>query len=119
MKGDRIQIQQVILNLLHNASDAMRDVHDRPRQLLIKTETDDSENVQLTVRDTGIGFSANAANRIFESFYTTKDDGMGIGLSISRSIIDAHRGRLWATANDGPGCSFTFSIPQDQGAELA
>jgi len=119
VKGDRIQIQQVILNLLHNASDAMRDVHDRPRQLLIKTETDDSENVQLTVRDTGIGFSANAANRIFESFYTTKDDGMGIGLSISRSIIDAHRGRLWATANDGPGCSFTFSIPQDQGAELA
>ncbi len=118
VKGDRIQIQQVILNLLRNASDAMRDVHDRPRQLLIKTDSDDRRNVQLTVRDTGIGFTPNAANRLFESFYTTKSDGMGIGLSISRSIIEAHRGRLWASANDGPGCSFAFSIPQDQGAAL-
>jgi len=118
VKGDRIQIQQVILNLLRNASDAMRDVHDRPRQLLIKTDSDDRRNVQLTVRDTGIGFTPNAANRLFESFYTTKSDGMGIGLSISRSIIEAHRGRLWASANDGPGCSFAFSIPRDQGAAL-
>lgn len=118
VKGDRIQIQQVILNLLRNASDAMRDVHDRPRQLLIKTDSDDGKNVQLTVRDSGIGFTPNAANRLFESFYTTKSDGMGIGLSISRSIIEAHRGRLWASANEGPGCSFAFSIPQDQGAAL-
>jgi signal transduction histidine kinase len=119
VKGDRIQIQQVILNLLRNASDAMRDIEDRPRQLVIKTESDDNNNVQLTVRDTGIGFAPKAADRLFESFYTSKADGMGIGLSISRSIIEAHRGRLWASANDGPGSSFAFSIPYDSdGGEL-
>jgi PAS domain S-box-containing protein len=118
VKGDRIQIQQVILNLLRNASDAMRDVDDRPRQLLIKTESDGSTNVRLTVKDTGIGFAANAAGRLFDSFYSTKTDGMGIGLSISRSIIEAHRGRLWASANDGPGSSFAFSIPHDSGTGL-
>jgi len=113
VKGDRIQLQQVILNLLRNASDAMRDVDGRPRQLLIKTQSDGGGNVQLTVRDTGIGFAPDAADRLFESFYTTKDDGMGIGLSVSRSIIEAHRGRLWASANDGPGASFAFSLPRD------
>jgi signal transduction histidine kinase len=107
------------LNLLRNASDAMRDVDDRPRHLLIRTGEDDSNNVQLTVRDTGIGFASNTANRLFESFYTTKNDGMGIGLSISRSIIEAHRGRLWASANDGPGSTFAFAIPHDQAAEPA
>jgi signal transduction histidine kinase len=111
VKGDRIQIQQVILNLLRNASDAMRDVEDRPRKLLIKTECGDGKHVQLTVRDTGIGFAPDAADRLFESFYTTKGDGTGIGLSVSRSIIEAHRGHLWASANDGPGSSFAFSIP--------
>lgn len=116
VKGDRIQIQQVILNLLRNASDAMRNIDDRPRQLLIKTESDGSNNVQFTVRDTGIGFAPNAADRLFDSFYTTKNDGMGIGLSISRSIIEAHGGHLWAASNDGPGSSFTFSIPQDYSA---
>ena len=113
VKGDRIQIQQVILNLLRNASDAMREVDDRPRYLLIKTECDDGKNVQLAVEDSGIGFAADAADRLFESFYTTKKDGMGIGLSVSRSIIEAHRGRLWASANDGAGSSFKFSIPVD------
>ncbi len=117
VKGDRIQLQQVILNLLRNASDAMRNVDDRPRQLLIKTECDDSKDVQLIVQDSGIGFDARAADRLFESFYTTKDDGMGIGLSVSRSIIEAHRGRLWAMANDGPGSTFAFSIPLDHGTE--
>jgi PAS domain S-box-containing protein len=119
VQGDRVQLQQVILNLLRNASDAMRDVEDRPRRLLIKTECDGCKNVQLTVQDTGIGFAPHAANRLFESFYTTKDDGMGIGLSISRSIIEAHRGRHWASANDGPGSSFAFSIPQDGSIEPA
>lgn len=119
VKGDRIQIQQVILNLLRNASDAMRDVNDRPRHLLIKTLGDDDNNVQLTVRDTGVGFASNTANRLFESFYTTKSEGMGIGLSISRSIIEAHRGRLWASANDGPGSTFTFAIPLGQATEPA
>jgi PAS domain S-box-containing protein len=117
VKGDRVQLQQVILNLLRNASDAMRDVDDQPRHLLIKTESDDSKNVQLTVQDTGIGFTPDAANRLFESFYTTKDDGMGIGLSVSRSIIEAHRGRLWASANDGPGSTFAFAIPYDNSTE--
>lgn len=116
VKGDRIQLQQVILNLVHNASEAMRDVDGRPRQLLIKTESDGSHGVRLTVQDTGIGFAPDAADRLFESFYTTKDDGMGIGLSVSRSIIEAHGGRLWAWANDGPGSSFAFSIPHDSGA---
>jgi PAS domain S-box-containing protein len=117
VKGDRIQLQGVILNLLRNASDAMRNVDDRPRQLLIKTESDDGKGVQLTVRDTGIGFAPDASDRLFESFYTTKEDGMGIGLSVSRSIIEAHRGRLWASANDGPGASFAFSIPPDYSNE--
>jgi len=116
VKGDRVQLQQVILNLLRNASDAMRDVEDRPRQLLIRTESGDSKNVQLTVQDTGIGFSPGTADRLFESFYTTKEEGMGIGLSVSRSIIEAHRGRLWASTNDGPGSSFGFSIPYDSSA---
>jgi PAS domain S-box-containing protein len=119
VKGDRIQLQQVILNLVHNASDAMRDVDDRPRELLIKTESDDNKNVQLTVRDTGIGFAPDAANRLFDSFYTTKDDGMGVGLSVSRSIVEAHRGRIWASANEGPGSSFAFSIPRDFSVEPA
>jgi C4-dicarboxylate-specific signal transduction histidine kinase len=119
VKGDRIQLQQVILNLLRNASDAMRDVDDRPRQLLIKTECDDAKNAQLTVQDTGVGFAPDLADRLFESFYTTKEEGMGIGLSVSRSIVEAHRGRLWASINEGPGSSFTFSIPPDFGAESA
>jgi PAS domain S-box-containing protein len=117
VKGDRTQLQQVILNLVHNASDAMRDIEDRPRQLVIKTESVDRKNVQLTVQDTGVGFTPDAADRLFESFYTTKDDGMGIGLSVSRSIIEAHRGRLWASPNDGAGSSFAFSIPYDCSTE--
>ncbi|MFY9856334.1 MAG: sensor histidine kinase, partial [Terracidiphilus sp.] len=116
VKGDRIQLQQVILNLLRNASDAMRDVDNRPKQLLIKTEIDGRKNVQFTVRDSGIGFAPGAVDRLFESFYTTKNDGMGIGLSVSRSIIEAHRGRLSASSNDGPGSSFTFIIPHDYSA---
>jgi PAS domain S-box-containing protein len=119
VKGDRIQLQQVILNLMRNALDAMRDVDDRPRELLIKTESDDSKNVKLTMQDTGIGFAPDAANRLFDSFYTTKDGGMGVGLSVSRSIIEAHRGRIWASANEGPGSSFAFSIPRDYSAEPA
>jgi len=110
IKGDRIQLQQVILNLLRNASDAMRNVDDRPRELLVMTESE-SEQVRLKVRDAGIGIDTADADKLFESFYTTKVDGMGIGLSVSRSIIEAHNGRLWAMANDGPGSTFAFSIP--------
>jgi len=109
--GDRVQLQQVILNLVGNASEAMNAVDDRPRALLIRTERDGDDHVRLTVKDVGVGFSPQAADRLFEAFYTTKADGMGIGLSVSRSIIDAHQGRLWAALNDGPGCTFSFAIP--------
>ena len=109
--GDRVQLQQVILNLLRNASDAMSGVDDRPRQLLIRTERDEDDRVRLTVQDAGVGFDPQAMDRLFEAFYTTKNDGMGIGLSVSRSIIESHHGRLWAAPNDGPGATFSFSIP--------
>jgi signal transduction histidine kinase len=109
--GDRVQLQQVILNLLRNAADAMNTVEDRPRELLIRTERDKGDQIRLSVRDSGVGFTAQVAGKIFEAFYTTKADGMGIGLSVSRSIIEAHRGRIWATPNDGPGSTFCFAIP--------
>jgi len=110
--GDRVQLQQVILNLVRNASDAMSDVHGRPRHLLISTDRDEGDRVRLTVQDAGVGFDPQAADRLFESFYTTKNDGMGIGLSVSRSIIENHHGRLWAKLNAGPGATFSFSIPR-------
>ena len=111
VRGDRIQLQQVMLNLLRNASDAMSAVDDRPRELVIRTERDDGDRVRLSVKDAGVGFPPQASDKLFEAFYTTKTDGMGIGLSISRSIIEAHHGRLWATPNDGPGATFSFAIP--------
>jgi C4-dicarboxylate-specific signal transduction histidine kinase len=111
VQGDRVQLQQVILNLLLNASDAMGGIDDRPRQIVIRTERDEDERVQLSVRDTGVGFEPQGADRLFDAFFTTKNNGMGIGLSVSRSIIDSHNGRLWATPNDGPGATFSFSIP--------
>jgi PAS domain S-box-containing protein len=109
--GDRIQLQQVILNLLRNAADAMSTIDDRPRELLIRTERAEGDQVRLSVKDSGVGFTPPVAEKIFEAFYTTKTDGMGIGLSISRSIIEAHQGRIWAIPNDGPGCTFSFVIP--------
>lgn len=110
--GDRVQLQQVILNLLRNASDAMSSVDDRPRQLLIRTRQDGDGGVRLSVQDTGKGFEPEDINKLFNAFYSTKSDGMGIGLSVSRSIIEKHNGSLWATANDGPGATFSFSIPR-------
>ncbi|HEY4734338.1 MAG TPA: PAS domain-containing protein [Gemmatimonadaceae bacterium] len=109
--GDRVQLQQVILNLMRNASDAMTDVEDRPRHLVIRTERDDPDRVRLTVEDVGTGLDPVAAGRLFDAFYTTKRDGMGIGLSVSRTIIERHGGRLWAASNEGPGATFAFSIP--------
>jgi len=111
VQGDRVQLQQVILNLFLNASDAMSGVDDRPRLLLIRTERDAEDRVRLSVRDTGMGFEPQGLDRLFDAFYTTKSGGMGIGLSVSRSIIESHKGRLWATPNDGPGATFSFSIP--------
>ena len=109
--GDRVQLQQVMLNLLRNASEAMNTVHDRPRELLIRTDREESDRVILSVRDAGVGFDLQLMDKLFQPFHTTKDDGMGIGLSVSRSIIEHHQGRLWATINDGPGATFSFSIP--------
>jgi PAS domain S-box-containing protein len=109
--GDRVQLQQVVLNLLLNASDAMSGVDDRPRKLVIRTERDEGDCVRLSVQDTGVGFDPQDLGRLFEAFYTTKSNGMGIGLSVSRSIIESHQGRLWASPNDGPGATFSFSIP--------
>jgi PAS domain S-box-containing protein len=109
--GDRVQLQQVILNLLLNASEAMNGVEDRPRQLTIRTERDGGDGVRLTVQDVGVGFEPQALNSLFEAFYTTKSSGMGIGLSVSRSIIESHNGHIWAASNDGPGATFAFSIP--------
>ena len=117
--GDRLQLQQVILNLLRNASDAMNTVQDRPRELLIKTELHEGDQVLLSLKDAGIGFDPQSAETLFETFYTTKNDGMGVGLHVSRSIIEGHRGHLWATLNDGPGATFSFSIPRDSTERLA
>jgi signal transduction histidine kinase len=110
--GDRIQLQQVILNLLRNASDATVDVHDRPRQLLIRTERESADRVRLTVQDAGVGLDRQSMDKLFDAFYTTKSGGMGIGLSVSRSIVERYHGRLWAEPNDGPGATFSFSIPR-------
>ncbi|HET6933224.1 MAG TPA: PAS domain S-box protein [Candidatus Angelobacter sp.] len=109
--GDRVQLQQVILNLLRNASEAMNTVEDRRRELLITTEHDGRDQVRLSVKDAGTGFDPEAADRLFEAFYTTKNSGMGVGLSVCRSIIEKHHGRLWATLNDGPGATFSVSVP--------
>ncbi len=114
--GDRVQLQQVILNLLRNASEAMGGIDDRPRLLAIGTGPDGDGAVRLSVRDAGAGIAADSVGRLFDPFYTTKSDGMGIGLSVSRSIITSHHGRLWAVANeDGPGTTFAFSVPRDPG----
>ena len=117
VSGDRVQLQQVLLNLVMNAMDAMSSVEDRARQLVITTQNIDQERVQVTVEDSGTGLDPNTMARIFEPFYTTKSGGMGMGLSISRSIVQNHGGRLWATANDGPGTSFHFTLPRDQREE--
>jgi len=111
VSGLRGQLQQVILNLLRNGSEAMKNVEDRPRRLLIRTELDEYDHVRLTVVDSGVGFDAEATELLFEAFYTTKSGGMGIGLSVCRSIVERSHGRLWAMPNDGPGATFSLSIP--------
>ncbi|HTV60608.1 MAG TPA: PAS domain S-box protein [Verrucomicrobiae bacterium] len=108
--GDRIQIQQVILNLIRNGSDAMSAVNDRPKDLLVKTASD-KDGVCLSVKDSGVGIDPEIEQKLFGAFFTTKGDGMGVGLSVSRSIIENHQGRLWAIRNEGPGATFLFSIP--------
>jgi len=112
LTADRVQLQQVILNLLLNAADAMSHLEDHARQLSIKTELEEGNRVRLSVRDVGVGLVATTVDKLFEAFYSTKPDGMGMGLSVSRAIIESHRGRLWAEPNTGgPGASFSLSIP--------
>jgi PAS domain S-box-containing protein len=108
--GDRVQLQQVIQNLVRNATDAMCDVTDRPRDLQVAASRDGG-HARVVVRDAGVGFEPQAAERLFDAFYTSKSDGMGVGLSISRSIIENHGGKLWAETNEGHGATFSFSIP--------
>jgi signal transduction histidine kinase len=109
--ADRVQLQQVILNLLLNASDAMSSIDERSRLLVVRTESDGADRVRLSVKDSGVGLDFQIVDRLFEPFYTTKRDGMGIGLFVSRFIIERHRGRLEAAPNTGPGATFSFSLP--------
>jgi signal transduction histidine kinase len=112
--GDRVQLQQVMLNLVMNAIEAMSNVSEQARQIVITTRNVDEDHVQVTVQDSGTGLDSNKMGRIFDAFYTTKSDGMGMGLSISRSILQSHGGRLWATSNDGPGATLHFTLPKYQ-----
>jgi C4-dicarboxylate-specific signal transduction histidine kinase len=109
--GDRVQLQQVILNLILNAIDAMKMIDDRPRHLIVTTASDEPGWLRLSVTDSGVGINSERSEELFNAFYTTKSHGMGLGLSVSRSIIESHGGRLWATANQGSGATFSFSIP--------
>jgi PAS domain S-box-containing protein len=115
--GDRVQLQQVVLNLIMNAIEAMSSVGDRARELVITTRNVGADHVQVTVEDSGTGLDPSAMERIFEPFYTTKASGMGMGLSICRSILQSHGGRLWATVKDGPGTMFHFALPKYRGEE--
>ena len=110
--GDRVQLQQVVLNLIRNALEAMSDVQDRDREIVIRTTYGDDDRICLSVRDAGVGIDPNAADRLFDAFFTTKPQGMGIGLSVSRSIIESHLGQLRASTNEGPGATFEFSVPR-------
>jgi signal transduction histidine kinase len=109
--GDRIQLQQVIINLAINGMEAMQSVTDRPRELLIRSRLDEAHQVLVSVTDCGLGIQAENADALFDACFTTKSSGMGMGLSICRSIIAAHGGRLWATANLPHGATFQFTLP--------
>ena len=112
--GDRIQLQQVILNLILNAVEAMSGTSEGARDLLISTEREASGGALVIVRDSGPGLNPQSVDRLFEAFYTTKPEGVGMGLAICRSIIEAHGGRLWATANEPRGAVFQFTLPRDR-----
>ena len=111
--GDRVQLQQILLNLILNATEAMGSVQEGPRELSISTERHQAKGVLVAIRDSGPGIDPANRERVFEPFYTTKSSGVGMGLSICRSIIDAHGGRLWADANDPRGAAFQFTLPTE------
>jgi signal transduction histidine kinase len=114
--GDRVELQQVLLNLIINAVDAMRDVSERPRDLLIMADKTEADEVLVSVRDSGPGLSPTIRDNLFQAFQTTKPNGLGLGLSICRSIIESHGGRLWASANTTHGTVFQFTLPQHSDA---
>jgi PAS domain S-box-containing protein len=111
IRADRAQLQQVLLNLVLNGLEATGAASEGPRELVVSSETDASNGVLVSVRDTGVGFDDASAGRLFDAFYTTKEGGMGMGLAISRSIIEAHRGRIWAAPNSPRGAVFRFTVP--------
>jgi signal transduction histidine kinase len=113
--ADRIQLQQVLLNLLLNGMEAMRGVTDRPRVLIVRSQKGEVGTIRVAVQDAGTGIDPQHLERIFTAFFTTKPAGLGMGLAISRSIIEAHGGRLWATPNDGPGATVQFTLPTGDG----
>jgi signal transduction histidine kinase len=108
--GDRVQLQQVVMNLILNGIEAMSTIEDRERDLVIRTQRGEGDEVRVAVQDSGIGFDPRSAERMFDAFHTTKPGGLGMGLSISRSIVESHGGRLWAVPNDGPGATFQFTF---------
>jgi C4-dicarboxylate-specific signal transduction histidine kinase len=111
VKGARVQFQQVIMNLIRNSIEALESVQNRRRRIVIRTASHGDTEVLVSVQDNGIGFSPNGSEKIFDAFYTTKSEGMGIGLSVSRTIVEKHFGRIWAAANGDHGVIVTFAIP--------
>jgi C4-dicarboxylate-specific signal transduction histidine kinase len=111
--ADRVQVQQVILNLITNAVEAMSGLREEQRELRVRTDAADTEGILVSVRDCGPGLDPADFNRVFDSFYTTKPGGLGIGLSICRSIVEAHGGRLWVEAGEPSGAIFAFTLPVD------
>jgi signal transduction histidine kinase len=108
--GDRIQLQQVILNLVMNGIEAMDTITDRSREMLIRSTAHEFNQLLVAVQDSGVGIDLQNLDKIFDAFYTTKPQGMGMGLAISRSIVENHGGRLWAVPNNGPGATFQFTL---------